>query len=662
MNKLLHSDGTFNYSALELPIPEKSAFVNRLSGDNGKEPTDHEYNQLLSVMKMLHCSTFADLIFVYGNLDALLLICSLACINRFYYKITGLSVLRFNSLSSFGYQYCLKGATERVPGVKGIAFLKNESERLFLANSTSGGLQHCETLAGRLEQFNSIDLPEYDPSLEQTKILCLDENSQYPFVFCNSKLPQDSYQLHHFDDKLVIEMNETLSRMGSEGFIDHFKQLANETSTYFLISVDVFFPVECHDELDVAPCVRKRKIDINELSSVQRMLMTKLSISVNSLDQAVVVSDLLPQTVTVSLSYLSVLVQIGVKIKRINECMTGFCAFFFRDAVQAVLELKRTAKCPFFRQLAKIFLNSLYGYTLLQNNLYENVAIATGMTQISKHLASPYLKRFKILSGHSVITYSHKRFATCDSLHFVGVSVQQESKAFFLAQYYLLIKKILIYAYSPYLFLNTKYIDTDCIFLYLKLPSYASCGIHLRTSDILYALREIIDFGPFLPFPENRLFAELKSRLTPMEYAEFLELAKYSAGREGLFKIDHDVGQYYSEPIFFYSLKSKSYILQCYAQSTPCPTTGSIVKKRVLKGPILKSRIANLELNDFLSMGQSHAKVLESKLVKINAKDWKFYLIELSRYRPNCFCKKRFLCNLIDGSSRPFGHFRNSLT
>ena len=656
--KLINEDGSFNYSVLRSDVPPKSAFINQLS-DQPCEPSESSYNDLMTTLSTLNLRTFSDLILLYNSLDVLTCIVSLAVINRFYYEATGLAVLRFNSLSSFAFEFALRSCSERV-GVRGVEFLHNECQRLFLSQASSGGLQHCSQIAGKLQKLNNVDLPHFDPMSDQTKIIALDVNSEYPFVMRNCAMPQSDYYLHRSGDELIVQMNQLLQEKGSNEFISHYDRIVRETSSYYLLSVEIHFPAEIHDSLDVVPVARKRVISAEELSPLQKVLMQQLGINANSFKEPVVVSDLYPQTVTVSFSYLSVLVQVGVQITKINEVMSAFGAYIFKDSIQKLMDLKRYAKNRFFRQLAKNASNMSYGRMNLQNANYEVVSIAKGTAQIAKKLASPYLKRFKILSDNTVITYSNKQFAICNSLHFVGVAIQNESKAYLLGAYYNHIKAILAKAYLKYsLTLQTYYVDTDCLFFYCSISSSYEPEIHLKTSDILYALRNWIDFGPFLEVPHNRLFIELRARLTSKEYEDFMKLAVATSGQEGLFKIEHQLSEYFSEPIFFYSLKSKSYILQCYSQDTPDEDSGVIVDKKVLKGPILKSRLANLDIKDFLSMGKSCSKVLETKLTKINSKNWDYFLIEMSRHRPNCFDRKRFLVSL-SGHSRAFGHFRNN--
>ena len=661
VDKLINSDdGSFNAEALNHPIPSRNHFNNSLS-DSGELPSQEEYDELRSNLELVGAKTFGDYLLHYNSCDSIHVLICLLTIERFYFQHFDLSIMRYNSLPRFGYDILLRSCAERAGGDGSVEFVHDESQRLFLREANTGGLQLCARNGGNVEMMNCIELPHFDSSKPQTKCLSLDINSLFPFSFFAYPLPKSSYQLHESDSDLINEMNQILLERGRQAFIDFYNKIIEKNSTFYLIEVSIHYPEALHDVLDVVPSFRKRAVRGTELSEAQRSLLEQLGLK-GDFDKKVLIADLNDQTVIVSFQHLALLVDLGVELVSFSRCMTAFQSFCFRDAIGKLLELKKNAATPYFRSLAKQAANSSYGTTGLVPERFEVVGVARGQQEIVRAVSSPHLNRFKILSPNSIITYKQKESVKCESLFFVNVAIQQHSKTYFLRSYYFSIKKVLTdrcLRLGLLVSLSALYCDTDSISARVSTQSYNDVGVYLKTSDIMYELRDIIDFSTYLAYPNHRMFQELKARLSEQEFTEFIDLIQSTQSEAGLFKNEISVSSFSSEIEFFYTLRSKAYIMKVGHSHAPDSNTPvSYTYKKTLKGPILRERLKKFTTEDYLAMGRGESDY-ESCMSKISSRNWSVYLADLKRRRPTIFSKCRYLVDASTGVTRPHGHKDN---
>ena len=219
------------------------------------------------------------------------------------------------------------------------------------------------------------------------------------------------------------------------------------------------------------------------------------------------------------------------------------------------------------------------------------------------------------------------------------------------------------------------YSDTDSASFFLEADSYEESKQYLLTSLVLFAIKEIIDFSSYLPhYPDHRLFQELKAHLTQDAYDKFIVEIFKNSNMPGLLKCENRIAKYSQDMSFFYSIKSKSYVMGVYCdegdgadntevadllRNNPAQLveSQSVHFKRILKGPILKSRFSSFSVKDFLAMGDhaQSSKFLEKEINKIQSKNWKAYLLSIDRNRPNALCRKRYLVDPRSGLTKPFG-------
>ena len=506
--------------------------------------------------------------------------------------------------------------------------------------------------------MNCIELPWFDRGKKQKKTLSIDINSLFPHAMLQ-KQPVSRYMLHEEGSALIVAMRKVLQEQGPVGFCEHYKTYVALTNTYFLLTVKIEYPSHLHAFFDLVPSFRKRAVGVQELSDAQLWIMKKMGLKPSFRDP-ILVSDLHPQTITISFSYLCLLCSLGVILCDVSRAMSAFSAPILRDAVGDLLHLKKTAKNDFFRQLSKNCLNSSYGRMSLQSHSYPDLAVARGRRQITRAMSSSHLLRFKILAPEIVLTYNQKRMVKCDSLFFIGCSIQNASKLYVLETYYTIIKARLTRSFIDVsLSLSCVYCDTDNLVIECHAASFNECGRLIRTSDILYEIRDLIDFENYLKhFPSHRIFEELRSRLSEDEFTSLVAEMRRSVGQSGLYKTEHHLGKYSGEITYFYSLRIKCYLLRSFMQDSAdeAADQSSFKEKRCLKGSILRSRAKNLAEKDYLQMSDDSDRYLERNMTKIISKHWQYFMIKIKRYRPHTFDRKRSLVSQESGLSVPFGY------
>ena len=186
-------------------------------------------------------------------------------------------------------------------------------------------------------------------------------------------------------------------------------------------------------------------------------------------------------------------------------------------------------------------------------------------------------------------------------------------------------------------------------------PPFNSCKKYLRLVDLYLALRHLIDFSPFLAKPNNLIMRQIRERLSPGEFTKFLVDAKEHAGIAGKWKLEHPISELMQGILTFYVVKHKCYASLIHLEDKEGVSTSFL--KKCLKGAVLRSRTANLDLTDFFRFGNpDEVPSLQTEMPKIASRNWSVYFINMSRYEPTVFSRKRYLVDRASGLTVPF-HF-----
>ena len=202
------------------------------------------------------------------------------------------------------------------------------------------------------------------------------------------------------------------------------------------------------------------------------------------------------------------------------------------------------------------------------------------------------------------------------------------------------------------------YVDTDSVYVEVLAPSFSSCNQLLRQSDLLYSIKDQIDFGPFLKYPQCRVLREIKERLEGgAAFEEFLEEARLRNNQPGLFKLEHELASDSATVQVFHTIRTKAYVCLISMKDIDQPPRDYL--KRSLKGAVLKNRAQGLSLLDFLKMGDltdPKTPDVHLDMRRLRSKNWKIYFLSMNRGGTTAFDRKRLLID-TSGFSVPF-HFR----
>ena len=660
LTSLVMKDGTINESVLVEPMPEFSAFENQLADPRSEkgQPSLQDYRELMQLTEAWGLTNFQDLLIVYNICDVALMLLCVFTVNRFYFKSFGLSIMRYSSLSRFAYDCLLKGVYDKYG--RGVETISSMEMLRFLEGGTFGGMSSVLFHGGTPKYANLRELPNFDPNKPQILILDPDLNGMYPGGMLR-KLPMHHYRQHDEHSLLVKQMNHRLQTTSQDAFIAYYQQEAERFSRCFLIRVRISYPFDIHyDMADLVPTCSRRKVPLESLSPAQQEFVKILSTKPCTKED-VLVQDLLPQTTTVHLSYLALLVRLRVRVDAVEGCLTAYQTDFFREPMEKSLRLKATATSPMMRQLSKNWGNSGVGMTLLKKQNYPDQRLVVGARALINAVTSPRLQRFRLLAPDAMIASMSKRLIKHDTLTFVGCCIMSYSKEFLLSQWYETMKPRIQAGLGvfPALDCSVLYVDTDCATICIEAPSFASCRTELRSVDLYFAFRDILDFGPHLKQPNHVVWSAFKERLPAAEFDAFVAWARGRTGKELLWKFEHDVGSHSDGIVLFYTIRTKVYISIAHVQNHDSPPISKV--KKIMKGPILKSRAGNMTLEDYLTMGDANCSpVLQRDMRKLQGRHWKMYFSALDRYQPTIFDRKRWLACKYSGISVPFGYLSSS--
>ena len=276
-------------------------------------------------------------------------------------------------------------------------------------------------------------------------------------------------------------------------------------------------------------------------------------------------------------------------------------------------------------------------------------------------LSDPRLQRFKLLGPECLMASVAKTEIKYDSLLFVGVVIMSAAKEFFIRTYYQQMKPKLTRCLGMFplpLKVTSLYVDTDSVYVEVLAPSFSPCNQLLRQSDLLYCIKDQIDFGPFLKYPQCRVLREIKERLEGgAAFEEFLEEARLRNNQPGLFKLEHELASDSATVQVFHTIRTKAYVCLISMKDLNQPPRDYL--KRSLKGAVLKNRAQGLSLLDFLKMGNltdPKTPDVHLDMRRLRSKNWKIYFLSMNRGGTTAFDRKRLLVD-TSGFSVPF-HFR----
>ena len=189
--------------------------------------------------------------------------------------------------------------------------------------------------------------------------------------------------------------------------------------------------------------------------------------------------------------------------------------------------------------------------------------------------------------------------------------------------------------------------------------SFATSKHPLLLSEILWALKDVMDLSSYLPTTASKrklVYEELCEAMPGQESYIDSELAKNKsrAGSLGL-EIPH-TDKYFAIPSHVVIIREKCYYIQVLFQND-AESDCQFSSKLACRGAIPKYRAQKFTLRDFAKFSISEKIEYASSLSGLRSKNFNLYQVDFKRRHVTKFSKKRFMT--MSGESFPFNFFLN---
>ena len=343
----------FPYKLLDLGIPKlkamkswpsRESFQNALK-DN-EEITEQDYSRLKTDCANMGVTTGYGLLYYYLSCDLYGLANLLHASTKYLFKNFELNLLRYMSISKFGYDLIIRTANEQI-NHQGLEYVSDENlYRMYKAGS-QGGFLSCNAMARSLIP-NMVYNPEFDVDDPQSIYMNLDITSHYgsvlmgPFSFAD-------HQYHDATSDLVQGMNTALDSQSLSCFVENLR--ATKDVHIFMTVILAFSPETQLLLREFVPIITKQRIGLNDLSFSQRSYANLVGVPM--INNEINVSAFGQQTVVLTYEYVHTLQQLGVTVIRVCEAATGLRFPIFRPILQKILTIKNTTKLAFRKSWMK---------------------------------------------------------------------------------------------------------------------------------------------------------------------------------------------------------------------------------------------------------------------------------------------------------------------
>ena len=199
-----------------------------------------------------------------------------------------------------------------------------------------------------------------------------------------------------------------------------------------------------------------------DLSPHQRSMASRLNLRFDSKSE-INVGDFMDQKQSLSIEYLLLLLQLGVKLLEVHSVVTSHASEIFAPMVGKLLSLKAEEKGSFRRSWYKLIVNSMYGYFLIKVSKFLNAKLLLSSKAMKRAVESPYLDHFNLVNPSAMVAYFKPKVVPYTTLLPLGVATLLESKRQLVSDYYLKILPTLL-SHRFIKSIYPLYIDTGFIF------------------------------------------------------------------------------------------------------------------------------------------------------------------------------------------------------
>uniref|UniRef100_A0A336MAQ8 CSON012963 protein n=1 Tax=Culicoides sonorensis TaxID=179676 RepID=A0A336MAQ8_CULSO len=441
--ELLKRKGVFPYEHIksfanynETRLPAKSAFALSYDGESKKNISDDDYNYALKVFERARCKNIGDYNDVYLITDVLILCDVFEHFREVGQRQYGLDPAHYYTLPGYSYDSMLKYTKME------IELLSDLEMYNFFTEAIRGGLTQCSK---RYAKANNRYMANYSSNHESSYLALLDFNNLYGFSLSES-IAYGGFQWLT-DNQITRFKVENIPDDGDYGYV---------------LSVDIDYPSELHDEHNELPFFPERK----KFGNTEKLCATLEN----------------KKNYVVHYRNLKQAMQNGLILKKVHKILKFKQSKWIAPYINLNNTLRSMATSDAEKDLYKLMNNAIFGKSV--ENVLKRRKIYLCSSWQSRHnrkgaaeyIASGYCKKIKVFDETLIAAELAPKLINLNKPVYIGFIVLELSKLRMYQFHYDLMKK----KYNSNNQLELCYMDTDS-FLY-----------HIRCDDFYEDMRPII--------------------------------------------------------------------------------------------------------------------------------------------------------------------------
>src|SRR5260221_1459321 len=259
-----------------------------------------------------------------------------------------------------------------------LELLTDYDKYLFLEKAIRGGIS---TASIHYARANNKYLENFNTAKPSSYICYWDCNSLYSTAMCESLPVRDFRWLK------PSEINSLL-----------FTDISDNSSTCYILEVDLVYPPELHESHTEYPlCPSHMDINFDILSPFQQELLNKQG--KYTYKNKKLVGTLLDKTkYVIHYRMLKLCLELGLQLTKIHKVLAFTQEKWLEPYINFNINQRKSATNDFYKDLYKLFNNSVYGKTMENVRNRINVEIITDEIKCKKRLKKPNVDDYNILA------------------------------------------------------------------------------------------------------------------------------------------------------------------------------------------------------------------------------------------------------------------------
>ena len=423
-------------------LPEIKHFFNDLT----RTPCSQEdYDLALELYNLRkpngdrYFENFGDYHDFYQKLDVCLLADAFEGMRRYVRRNFRVDPAHFLSVSSLAWESGLKFSKVN------LELLTDKEMYLFLRRNIRGGI--CGP-SKRYAKANNPLLPDYNPEIAISYILCMDANNQYGWALMQA-LPTGEFRWLTEEELEVFR--ESMAGDPSE------IHCGNDMKKGYIAEVDLLFPDNIHIKLSCLPPGPEKMRVENFLKSAHNL---KYGNKHEGKESMLIGHFYDHKNYVCHLRMLKFMLELGVLVTKVHRVLKFNQSCYMKDFIEKCTSLRREANKEgnkFYEDLAKQFSVSFFGKSIEDTSKYTNVKFCNTTRQLEKYTNNMEMFADRTIINKNLVAVSVKQsFVKLNKPVYLGFTVLELAKLQIESFWYMLKDK---YGHN----IKLLYIDTDGI-------------------------------------------------------------------------------------------------------------------------------------------------------------------------------------------------------